>query len=94
VLGWLTVSGQLAASEGDREQAEAYLQEALSLAQSVEYRHEEARIRLALSEMLGNTEAGQEQLAEALRLFTALGARPEAERVQALVALDYSPNRI
>jgi tetratricopeptide (TPR) repeat protein len=85
VLGWLPVLAAVAAAAGEREEAEASLREALTLARETEYRHEEARILQALAELHGN----RDELAAALRIFQEIGARPEAERVP---ALDYSPH--
>lgn len=88
VLGWLPVLAALAVSGGDREAADRHLQEALNLAREMGYRHQEARIRQALGELHGDRDA----LSEAHHMFSALGAGPEAERVERLLALDYSPN--
>jgi tetratricopeptide (TPR) repeat protein len=88
VLGWLPVLAAVAAAAGDREEAEAHIREALALAVEMGLRHEEARIRQALGELRGN----REELEEALQIFRALGARPEAERVERSLALDYTSN--
>lgn len=94
VLGWLPVLGLLAQAEGDVNPAERDLREALSLAQKIGYRHEEARVHQWLGQLYGTTDAGRSELGEALDIFRALGAGPEAERLDVLMALDYSPNRI
>jgi adenylate cyclase len=80
LLGWLPVLGALAAAEGDREAAERYLREALTLARDIGYRHDEARIQQALGEL--RAEDGRDELKSALDMFRELGAVPEAARVQ------------
>jgi adenylate cyclase len=93
VLGWLQVYAALAARAGDREGAERNLLEALSVAEEIGYRHQEARIRQSLGELHGAAEEpGRRELARALEIFRALGAWPEAERVEQPAALDYTGN--
>lgn len=88
MLGWLPVLAALAEEDGERDDADRYLRQALTLAVEMEHRPEEARIRQAL----GDLHSDQAELQRALEIFNALGAGPEARRVERALALDYAPN--
>jgi ATP/maltotriose-dependent transcriptional regulator MalT len=85
-LELLTTAAQAMTSQG---QASRLYQQALALPGAAAFPFETARIRLAYGERLRRdqeTKAAREQLEEALRVFTELGALPWAERARAELA--------